>query len=121
PGQLCRDLLYIADAHPCIEQQRSCRASDQVANRLLSLVRFINGKHSGCGLVDFKPRIADGNAFESLVFRTRKSAAPTRDDGLGRSRGQRSTKNKERNSEPWPPARNATAHRFTTSGTRVAG
>jgi hypothetical protein len=50
-------------------------------------MRFVDGEDLRDDLIDFEPGIADRDAFQGLVFRTRQGAAPFRFVGLGSRKG----------------------------------
>src|SRR5215469_5363947 len=81
-GQLGDNFLEVADSHAGVEEQGPLIADDQIADGLLGLVRFVDGENALGRLIDFEPWVADRDAFDSFVFRSRQRAAPVRDWSL---------------------------------------
>src|SRR6201987_1445936 len=81
-GQLGDNFLEVADPHAGVEEQSPLLADDQVADSLLGLVRFVDGKNALGRLINLEPLVVDRDAFESLLFRSRQREAPAGDWSL---------------------------------------
>ena len=90
-------------------------ADDQIANRFFGLMGFVDGEYFGCRFVNFEPRIANGNALQRLVFRTRKRHGTTPESADLRERPACRIARRSNASN------DAAYYACTTSGTRVAG
>lgn len=77
-GQAFDYLANVADAHAGIEQQGSRLPQDQVGDYFFRLMGFINGENPRTNPVSLKPRILDGDPFQSTVSGAGELLTPLR-------------------------------------------